>query len=491
MIRWLRDSLLRRKPNGPTTPETRQTEPAGNSSAAYRRTRLANLPMIRNRVPPRYRPTLILESIYNIGTGAFICLFLLSTVVLKTIIGGTEMHLALLAILFGGSSLFSPLVSWLGRKVSMRSLVVYPNFFVAGLLLLTASPVGGAMLFTLVVGSAFVIRVFPRVGEMNMYRVNYPATHRGAAVGWVKAVSAIAALVITLTGYWWFTVQPRYYWLLYWVVSLLLIASALFYAKIPISKNNVFARDHETAPLQAFLAGLKIFITDRRFLLFQCGFALAGFANHMSMIYVAEVLREGVVAGRSVEELVPQMLHGLLLNTWQFDEQAVETLIVGLVFAVLPMMFMMASAPFWGRFLDRTNPMIARAIFNTFQLVAYGFHAYGASTLQVWPFLVGAVIHAIGNGGGTINWLTGSLYFAPAEHISLYNAVHVGLTGIRGLVAPLVGLFLLSSRSFDFYLFRIQGLGLGGGIFWIASGMSLAGAIVMLAQGLVDPGPRE
>jgi hypothetical protein len=455
------------------------------------RSRLANSPWIRNRVPARYRPALILESFYNIGTGAFVCLFLLSTVVLKTIVGGTETHLALLAILFGGSSLFSPLVSWLGRKVPMRSLVVYPNLLVAALLLVTISPVGGATLFTLTVGAAFIVRVFPRVGEMNMYRVNYPVTHRGAAVGWVKAVSAVSALIVTLAGYWWFTFQPDYYWVLYWVVAALMFVSTLYYARLPISRNNVFARDDAVRPHHAFWNGLKIFLADRRFLCFQGGFALAGFANHMAMVYVAEVLREDVIAQRSVASLVPQMLRGLLLETWNLDRQSIETLIVGLVFAVLPVMFMMTSAPFWGRFLDRTNPMIARAIFNTFQLVAYSLHAYGAMSLQVWPFLVGAVIHAIGNGGGTINWLTGSLYFARNENISLYNAIHVGLTGVRGMLAPLVGFFLLSSQTFDLYLFRVQCLDLGGGIFWVASGLSLLGALVMLVQGLTDPGPRE
>jgi hypothetical protein len=455
------------------------------------RSRLASLPLIRDRVPARYRPALILESFYNVGTGAFVCLFLLSTVVLKTIIGGTATHLALLAILFGGSSLFSPLVSWLGREFSMRSLVVYPNLLVAALLLVTISPVGGATLFTLIVGAAFIVRVFPRVGEMNMYRVNYPVTHRGAAVGWVKAVSAVSALTVTLTGYWWFTFQPDYYWVVYWLVAILLFVSTLFYARLPISKNNVFARDDAVKPHDAFFNGLKIFLADRRFLCFQGGFALAGFANHMAMVYVAEVLREDVIVDKLSTELVPQVLQGLLLETWNLDRQSIETLIVGLVFAVLPVMFMMISAPFWGRFLDRTNPMIARAIFNTFQWIAYSLHAYGAMTLQVWPFLVGAIIHAIGNGGGTINWLTGSLYFARNENISLYNAIHVGLTGVRGLLAPLFGFYLISSQSFDLYLFRVECLDLGGGIFWVAAGLSLIGALVMLIQGLTDPGPRE
>jgi len=491
---WLLASLLKRKPAGSQDPPNQQTESVEGDRRVGRRSFgrwFVNLPMVRNRVPSRYRPALVFESLYNVGTGAFVCLFLLSTVVLKTIIGGTEIHLALLAAMFGGSSLLSPLVIWIGRKIPMRSLVVFPNFAVAVLLLATIWPSGGAMLFTVIVGAAFIIRVFPRVAEMNMYRVLYPPTHRGAAVGWVKAISATSALTVTLFGYWWFTFQPDLYWLLYWLVALFLIGSTLCYARIPVSRRNVFARNDDAVPYRAFLAGLKIFLTDRRFLLYQLGFSLAGFGNHMAMVYIAEVLKEDVVARRSPESLLPSPLHGLFLETWHFDRQAVATLIVGLVFAVLPMLLLMVSAPFWGRLLDRINPMIARCIFNMFQTVAYGFHAYGGLTMQVWPFLVGAGIHALGNGGSTINWLTGSLYFASTEHISLYNAVHVGLTGLRGLIAPLVGLYLLSADSFNLYLFRLPGLDMGAGIFWVASVLSLAGAAVMLLQGLTDPGPRE
>ena len=85
-------------------------------------TRFLNLPVVRNRVPRRYRPALYFETWYNVGSGAFVSLFLLSPLVLKTILDGSVRHLALLAAMFGGSSLFSPLVSYLGRKIPMRSL---------------------------------------------------------------------------------------------------------------------------------------------------------------------------------------------------------------------------------------------------------------------------------------------------------------------------------------------------------------------------------
>ena len=442
-----------------------------------------NLPLVRDRVPRRYRPTLYLESLYNIGSGAFVCLFLLSGVVVESIFGGadSEDHLAILGALFGGSSLLSPIVSYLGRKLPMKSLVVYPNVLVALLLLATMFTFAGPMFFAFVVGAAFVLRVFPRIGEMNMYRVNYPATHRAGAVGWVKAVAAISALCVTVAGYWWFCFRPDYYWALFWVVAVMLLLASIAYAKIPVTRQNIFARDDKQSPLTAFWQGLHVVKTDTRFLWYQFGFALAGFANHMAMIFVARLLRNDLIGERPLAEVLPAPLVSLMADSWGLERQTMVTVIVGLVFAVLPTFLMMASAAFWGRFLDRINPMNARALFNGIQFVAYGFHAYGGVTLQLWPIVTGAVLHAIGNGGGTINWLTGSLYFATDDRVSLYNAVHVGLTGIRGMIAPLVGWYLLSER----------GLGLGAGMFWVASLLSLAGAVVMGIQGWFDPGPQH
>lgn len=442
---------------------------------------VVNSPLVRDRVPARYRPALFYETFYNLGTGAFVTLFLTSSFVLKSVIDGTENHLALLAAMFGGSSLFSPIVSYCGRKFSMKSLVVYPNLLVASLLMATAIPIGGPLMFTIVVGSAFLVRVFPRVAEMNMYRILYPATHRGAAVGWIKAVSAVSALVVTLMGYWWFSYQPDRYWLLYGFVGLLLVFATMCYRQIPVSKTNFFAQNDGLTPYEAFWDGTKTFLSDRRFVFYQIGFLFAGFANHMAIVYVAQVLKEDVLATMTLEEMVPGVFRELVLVTWQLDRKTVEILIVGWIVAVFPVMLMMGSAPFWGRFLDRTNPMIGRCIFNTLQAVAYGFHAYGGLSLQIWPILVGSAIHAVANGGSTINWLTGSLYFAGSDRISLYNAVHVGLTGLRGLIAPLVGLYVYSS----------DGLGLGAGLFWVSVVLSLIGSVLMLWQGLTDSGSRE
>ena len=417
-------------------------------------------------VPPRCRPALFHETFYNVGSGAFVALFGLSLAALKSdeifVPGGTKEHLMFVAAMFGGSSLLSPLVGYVGKRVPMRLLIIYPNFLTAALLLATGV-FTTATLFALIVGTAFVIRVFPRVGEMNMFRVLYPPTHRGAAVGWVKAVASISALLASVLGTLWFMWRPAYYFWAYWAVGIALAFSAVSYARIPVQRKDDFADATVILPHRAFVAGLRVFLADRRFVLYQFGFLFAGFANHMSYPYVAESLKADVHAG-----------------DWT----------VFWIMAVIPALLMSASAPVWGRFLDRINPMSGRAVFNAIQCVAYLFHCYGGLSRQVWPFVLGSMIHAIGNGGGTINWLTGSLYFAKQQHVSLYNSIHVGLTGIRGLVAPILGVVVYGS-SLNLGTLRIPGLGWGPVLFALSAGLSLCGTLFMIWLTRRDSGPAE
>ncbi len=430
---------------------------------------LRSLPLLKaalDRVPARCRPALFYETFYNLGSGAFISLLGLSLAALKAdeifSPGGTKEHLMFIAAMFGGSSLLSPLVGYIGKRVPMRSLIIYPNLITA-LLLFATGMIKTATFFAVVVGIAFVIRVFPRVAEMNMFRVLYPPTHRSAAVGWVKAVAAIAALVTTVVGTMWFVWQPSLYYWAYAAVGVTLALSAFSYARIPVHRTNQFEDRNVAAPHRAFTAGVKVFLSDRRFILYQIGFWFAGFANHMSHAYVAESLKEDVGASDGV---------------------------VFWLVAVTPAVLMACSAPMWGRFLDRVNPMLGRSVFNSLQCVAYAFHCYGGLSRQIWPFAVGSIIHAISNGGGTINWLTGSMYFAKQENVSLYNSIHVGLTGLRGMLAPMIGVWIYGA-SVVLGPLQIPGLALGPGLFALSSGLSLCGAVYMIWMSTWDSGPAE
>ena len=57
----------------------------------------------------------------------------------------------------------------------------------------------------------------------------------------------------------------------------------------------------------------------------------------------------------------------------------------------------------------------------------------------------GAVIRGVGFGGGVLAWNLGHQDYAPVEQSGQYMGLHVTLTGIRGLFAPALGIFLYTS----------------------------------------------
>ncbi len=417
----------------------------------------ARLPLFRavlERVPDNCRRALFFETFYNYGSGTFIALFLLTLGAIKTVVDGQAIHLTLLGALFGGSSMLSPVVGYLSGRISPRWLIIIPNLVTAVLLLAIALPIAGPTFFTCVVGCAFVLRVFPRVGEMNMYRVLYPATHRGFAVGWLKAIAAISALLITLGGTWWFEKFSSQYWVVYAYAAGTLVFASVCYSRIPIPSSGTTLAAQTDSPWRSLKEGWKVFLADRRFVRYQIGFALAGFANHMGMAFIPETLKNSNYVGAT-------------------DGQVL------VVTAVMPALLIMASSPFWGRYLDQIDPMSGRALFNAIQTAGYGFYCLGGVLGHLWPMVVGTIFHSISNGGGTINWSTGSLYFARHEHVSLYNSLHVGFTGIRGMIAPICG-YLLFAR-----------LEWGAWMFAVAAALSLTGGIYMYHLARNDSGSVE
>lgn len=417
---------------------------------------------VLQRFPPRCRPALFFDVLSNIGNGVHLVLFPIALVVLETVLDGEVWHQAVLAAFYFGSCLFGLLVTRLGGVIPMRRLVIVPNLLIATALLGTLLTGSDPTAFTVLIGSTFVLRIFLQVAEMNMFRLLYPDSHRSAAVGLIRAVSAISGLTVTITSWWWFALMPDLFSLLFCLMGVLLAAAAWFYSRIPVARRTMFDRTDRESVWAAFRKGSRVFFSDRRFVLYQFGFALAGIANHIGLFLVPRVMERDAGASPST---------------------------IRFVAAVMPVILLVLSAPVWGRYLDRRTPMVARGIFNLLQLVAFSLYAAGGITGQLWPLVAGGVIHALSNGGGAINWLTGSLYFARPEHVSLYNGIHVFLTGVRGFIGPPLALLLFVEVETIGRL-ELHGAGMGAWVFLLSAVLSALGAIVMFAQAALDRGPQ-
>ncbi|WP_197440258.1 MFS transporter [Polystyrenella longa] len=428
--------------------------------------------------PSRYRPAICLESVYNFGLGPYVALTALSTVVLKSILEGNEFHLAFIGAVAGGSSLLSPVVTWLERYVSNKTLVVFPCLAMTVLLWLTPLTQNSATTFVVLMSGLYLLQAAPRVAEMNMFQFVYPAELRSLAVGWLKSIAGVCALVITLIAYTWFSRFPNYYWIVFCLVGFILLLAAIAYAFIPVRYPERRVHDDDSNLWKEIRHNLSIILRDRRFVWFQTGFAVAGFANHMSLIFVAEILQEKVLAQGATLATLADFFRTYGGGYLDITEQKINVIIVGLIIAVIPSVLEFTTAPLWGRWMTTKNPIESRLVVVLMQLVGFICFAIGGMTLNLIWFLIGISICSVAVAGGLINWLTGSLYFAPVQYVSLYNSTNLTLTGIRGLIAPLVGGYLLSD----------QGLHLEHNIFWVGAGLLLIASLILGSQIIYDRG---
>jgi len=149
---------------------------------------------------------------------------------------------------------------------------------------------------------------------------------------------------------------------------------------------------------------------------------------------IAAELAEQTVQGRRLSLPVLPMLVILLnerLNLDQMDQVMVTS--------SLPLLVFFFSVSFWARLLDRRHIFSYRAFHSWFFAAAsllFMVAVITAQTALLWP---ASVILGGAFAGGSLGWNLGHNDFSNDGNASHYMAIHVTLTGLRGLVMPLVG----------------------------------------------------
>ena len=126
---------------------------------------------------------------------------------------------------------------------------------------------------------------------------------------------------------------------------------------------------------------------------------------------------------------------------------------------LIPFLIMLATIPWWARYLDRVHVAEFRARQNSWWIVGIVLMFVGAWRLSLWWLAAGRLLTSIVNGGGSLAWQLGHNDFAPREQLSAYMAVHVTLTGVRGAFAPFLGMALYLGWDAKGYVPGSTGLG--------------------------------
>ncbi|HWJ06930.1 MAG TPA: MFS transporter [Steroidobacteraceae bacterium] len=118
------------------------------------------------------------------------------------------------------------------------------------------------------------------------------------------------------------------------------------------------------------------------------------------------------------------------------DVLHMPTLVQVAVTTALPVIVMPVAVQPWARYLDRHRVVAFRALHGRVTTVAVALLAAAVLLHLPWLLGPGALLLGVSLAAGSLGWTLGHNDFAPRGEETRYMALHVTLTGMRGLVAP-------------------------------------------------------
>jgi len=415
------DTVLSDSTDGASTDRGRR----GRASVSLRKTADAGShperPFLASLVPLTSRPTFFYDIRSAPLNGFFLGVMTLLPWVLKDVLGGSVWEVAVLSAAPPFSHLFDIYYAHLCTHRRKMPFVLWPGLVARFLIVLVAASVSATML--LVVASvSYVIGSMATPAVNSIWRTNYPGTHRYRVLGTVMGVMNGIAVVTSFGA----GLLLRTYendWLFRVVIVLGGAAGmigVLIFSRIRVRGETEDLRHlGDDKPRFNPFRDLGLLWRDRKFGKYQLIQFTSGFANIMTLAVLIELMKE----------------------------QHADWLSAALILGVAPNLAKTLTMPFWGRLLQRFNPMQARAFFNVFWALGYlliaasGLAATTTGTLA-WVF-AGRLLLGIAQGATMLLWSLQQMYFARKQDVPKYMGVHCTLTGIRGLIAPFFGAWLM------------------------------------------------
>lgn len=323
----------------------------------------------------------------------------------------------------------------------------------------------GAWVFALLI---ILVRIFAAgivTVRSTLWRYNYPHHLRGQIVARINMIATAVLALTTFLGSRWLDANPDAYVWLYLMAAILgLIGvwqfshvrvrrekSMLKEARLVAARPESLAQTEETNVLnylpavhRSFLQTLNrawtVLKEDRRFRQYQRWQMLAGFSFMM---------------------LQPPLV--FLVSRELTDPRSDYTLAT-VVLQIIPLVTTILALPVWAPLFDRVMISRFRVIQGAFWLTAQTTVLMGAYFLSLPIIIVGQVLIGLSIAAGNLVWNLGHNEFASPEKSADYMAVHVMLTGLRGFIAPFMGVWV-----FEF----LRPYGMGYGVFALSVCMNL------------------
>ena len=302
---------------------------------------------------------------------------------------------------------FTSRLGWPTGKAASRLLAIgAAGFFIAALW-----PVLPIFIIGCVVGMTSSAMIIPLLTQM--YQENYPEAQRGRLFSRTVIIRiAVAALFSKVAGD---ALTGR---IQQFPALLLVFGAALGFASFCLARcpTRPLVSDGVAHPFRA----MRFVREDALFRRTLICWMLMGFANLMMLPLRVE----------------------FLANPKYGQTATVET--IALLTGVVPNLARLVMSPIWGYLFDHMNFFALRVTLNIgFAIGILTFFLTGSFE----GMIAGAVVYGISNAGGDVAWSLWVTKFAPADRVADYMSVHTFLTGVRGVVAPLMAFFVVTKLS--------------------------------------------
>jgi MFS family permease len=279
-----------------------------------------------------------------------------------------------------------------------------------------------------------------------IWSLNYARHQRARATSQLQMINAVVTVLISSAIGPLLDTYPNSVGWIYWAGAVLGCLGLVLFAQVRVIgevrqrvRERRERRDPETA-----IGFLEILRTDRLFRWYQVNMFAAGFG---AMLVEAPLI---------------------FIITRQMQASYTESIALTMV---IPFAVSLLSMPLWANYLDRVHVAQFRSRQSVLWILAQLLTMIGAILGSFVGLVIARTIMGIARGGGSLAWQLGHNDFAKPDQLGAYMGLHVTLTGVRGAIAPFLGIILYAG-------WRSGGLmpgsweGVGAGVFGVAAVIS-------------------
>lgn len=402
------------------------------------------------------RKTFTIHLISQVFNGIAIGILLLQDVILKKTLSGSNFEVMILSLLVSSAFVFSIYGSELVNRSRSRAKTILiigitAKFFQI-IIPLFNNPVYYIICLAL---SAYLDSLLLSIWNI-VFKHNYTDTNRSRLYSYASSLQTVFVLIITTVSGYLLDINGDYYKILFPVAGVFGIFVYISLAKmINLSMDDYKGKNNSSKTYYSFklikdIAVLplrntaRIFRENKPFLRFEAYFFLYGMAFMV------------------LSPVIPVYLVDDLKLTY-----SPISLAKGLIFHTALIIF----TPLMGRHHGTGNPTrfcgYVFSLLALFPLMLISSKYFSVDSLNIDAEIILYVsyfIFGLAMSGVTIAWSLSSIYYAPKNEVSNYQAVHITLTGVRGLFSPALGYAVMNIFEIEYSFYLSAFLFITGGI---------------------------